>query len=127
MIDETGRITGYKTSAGADTVFPFSSSTIDLALYCGGRASAMTTVSYLGGFQITSNAGKVLKKIEVISGTVYGNLDADSFTNNIELTQGKSLELNENSNSVQIYVGRPEFGSGDWGGVPQAIIRLYLR
>ena len=24
MLDETGRITGYKTSVGADTVFPFS-------------------------------------------------------------------------------------------------------
>lgn len=37
--DETGKITGYKTKAGADTVFPFSS----------GSYKITATVGFLGG------------------------------------------------------------------------------
>ena len=43
MIDSTGKITGYKTKAGADTVFPFSKGSIKYGGYVKGDLSSINT------------------------------------------------------------------------------------
>lgn len=83
IIDSTGKITGYKTKVGADTVFPFSSVTNGTFTFTNGGSSNVvdTGLSDINGFVYFGNslakdwafAGSYLKNVDSTISNILGN------------------------------------------------------
>ena len=83
IIDGTGKITGYKTKVGADTVFPFSSVTNGTFTFINGGSSNVvdTGLSDINGFVYFGNssdkgwafAGSYLKNVDSTISNLLGN------------------------------------------------------
>lgn len=92
VYDETGKITGYKTKAGADTVFPFKSgyTVSDLKTFTSGTLkSAQTWVDT--GF--SGDVNKIIATYGQFSGTVNGNTRS-AYGANVFDSEGNTIQLN---------------------------------
>lgn len=96
ILDSTGKITGYKTKAGADTVFPFSSDKlIPYRLYY--HAWTSGGLVYGGAYIYFANKG--IQKIEI--NTTRIQIDAGRYGDWASKISGS----NDGSNWTQLYSG----------------------
>lgn len=113
IVDSTGKITGYKTEAGADTVFPFSCGftipNITVSGSCAGYKN--TTGSIASSFKLN-----VEKYSKISLGTVsgYASLSIDGGTGK-RIYSGNSFDI---SGATEIAISTSGSGSSsqDQGG-----------
>lgn len=78
--DSTGKITGYKTPGGADTVFPFKTNyritfTVTTGLNRSHRQTSTGTLTIIDGVANISYAGGSSQAVNLNGATAYGTTD----------------------------------------------------
>ena len=100
--DSTGKITGYKTPGGADTVFPFKTNyritfTVTTGLNRSHRQTSTGTLTIIDGVANISYGGGTSQSVNLNGATAYGTTDGITVNSvvSIELFGGTLIVINQ--------------------------------
>lgn len=122
VIDETGKITGYKTKVGADTVFPFSDNGFNL--------KSITLVSTTSGSNAANRSMAFSAKKDCLYACIYGARGSGSATSwNMGITGDNDPKLHiKNSgycNGLLLYIPKSDINVNFYIQIPSTGSTFY--